>query len=470
MPLERIVEELRRRGDWSGELRHRTRDGRELVVLSRLQLVHKPHGKDLVLELNRDVTERVGMEASLRESEERLRLGAAEREKLLEALREADRRKDEFLAVLSHELRNPLAPIRNSTFVLGRLIRADERSGKALATIDRQVDQLSRLVDDLLDVTRISRGKVRLQPVRLDLVELVRRAVEDHRSSFEAGGVGLAAVLDAGPVWVDGDPARLAQIAGNLLHNACKFTPRGGEVTVRVARDGGEGALLEVVDTGVGLDGVTLARLFQPFAQADRSLDRSQGGLGLGLALVKGLAELHLGEVRAESDGPGRGARFTVRIPAAPAPALVPQELGATAAAARGTGRTVVVIEDNRDAAESLVEVLDLEGHRVHVAFNGRDGLGAIREVRPEIVLCDLGLPDLDGYEVARAVRRDGDVSWTYLIALTGYAQPEDRRRAKEAGFDRHLAKPPDLDELERLIAEAPPRPAGDAGTTVPRA
>ena len=237
-----------------------------------------------------------------------------ERKQAEEALREADRRKNEFLGVLSHELRNPLTPIRNSLYILERATPGGEQARRAHAVIDRQVSHLTRLVDDLLDVTRISRGKVRLQRTRLDLVDVVRRTVEDHRTLLEDHEVTVTLPDDA--VWIDGDPARLAQVVGNLLSNAAKFTPEDGKVSVSLTQ-AGDRAVLEVADTGLGIDPETLKRLFEPFAQADRSLDRSRGGLGLGLALVKGMVELHGGEVSAHSDGPGRGARFTVKLPLA---------------------------------------------------------------------------------------------------------------------------------------------------------
>jgi two-component system CheB/CheR fusion protein len=254
-------------------------------------------------------------------------------------------------------------------------------------------------------------------------------------------------------MWTDGDPTRLAQVVGNLLHNAAKFTQENGRVSVSLTRDRGH-AVLEVVDTGAGIDSDTLKTLFEPFAQADRSLDRSHGGLGLGLTLVKGLVELHGGEVSATSPGPGRGARFSVRLPLEAGRANDPSAKSAAGPAAKK--RRVLVIEDNRDAASSLQEALQLDGHEVVVAYDGKTGLLKAREFHPEIVICDIGLPEMDGYQVARAFRADAALKGVSLIALTGYAGPQDRRRAQEAGFDRHIAKPPSIEELEKLLAEVP--------------
>jgi two-component system CheB/CheR fusion protein len=266
--------------------------------------------------------------------------------------------------------------------------------------------------------------------------------------------------LPSDPVWVDGDPTRLAQALGNLLQNAAKFTPKHGNVSVSLVpaeRD----ATLEVADTGIGIDPDMLQRLFEPFAQADRSLDRSRGGLGLGLALVKGMVELHGGQVNVQSDGPGSGARFTIRLP-------LDQQDAATAEPSREpqrtiTGRRVLIIEDNKDAADTLSEVLALSGCRVAVVYDGEAGLAMAREFHPDVVVCDIGLPaGMDGYSVARALRSDPATMSAYLVALTGYALPEDQRRAADAGFDAHLAKPPNLAALERLLTHAPiKRPSG---------
>jgi two-component system CheB/CheR fusion protein len=364
-----------------------------------------------------------------------------------EALREEDRRKNEFLAVLSHELRNPLTPIRNSLYVMKRTPPGGEQAQRAHAVIERQVDHMARLVDDLLDVTRITRGKINIQSERLDLAELLRRVVEDLRTILDRHTFSLEVAEE--PVWVQGDRTRLSQAIGNLLNNAAKFTPAQGRIDVALAEANGE-AVLEICDSGIGMEQETLQGLFSPFVQADHTLDRSKGGLGLGLALVKMLVELHHGTVSAQSEGLERGSRFTVRLPLAPRQSAT-QPVPAPRDGA-GPGRRVLLIEDNKDAADSLSEALDSFGHQVEVAYTGESGLSKARQRRPEIVLCDIGLPGMDGYAVARAFRSQSSTASTFLVALSGYAQPEDQRRAIAAGFDVHLAKPPDLLALNQLL------------------
>jgi two-component system CheB/CheR fusion protein len=362
------------------------------------------------------------------------------------ALREEIARRDEFIAVLSHELRNPLSPIRSSLFVLEAAEPGGEPAHKALAIIDRQVDHLTRIVDDLLDVARIVRGKVSLHCEQLELGEIARRTADDHRVSFDTAGVTLE--VDCGPAaaWVCADPTRLIQVIGNLLTNALKFTPRGGRVEL-LLRAEGERAVLSVRDTGMGIEPGTCEQLFEPFMQGPQSLDRTRGGLGLGLAMVKGLVRLHGGSVAAASPGLGHGACFSVRLPLAPQPAHSTPPRHAIA----GSPRRVLVIEDNLDAAEGLRALLALQGHEVQLAFDGRTGIELARRERPDIVLCDIGLPGMDGYAVARAIRTERALGDTFLVALSGYARPEDRKLAVEAGFDCHIAKPPSLQQLREL-------------------
>jgi PAS domain S-box-containing protein len=370
------------------------------------------------------------------------------RKRAEDALREADRRKTEFLAVLSHELRNPLTPIRHGIHILGQVSPDSDQAALARQIIQRQTDHLARLVNDLLDVNRISRGRIDLQPVRLDAREVVRHACEDHRPVFERGGIELRLELPPQAAWVDADATRLAQVVGNLLSNAVRFTRDGGRVTAAVADRGGA-VEIAVRDEGVGIEPEQVERMFEPFAQAESSLARTQGGLGLGLALVKGLVELHGGAVRARSDGAGRGAEFAFTLPAAasaPAP-------GEPLAFAHTQPLSILIIEDNVDAGDSLAAILELEGHRVRVARDGSSGVALARELKPDFVLCDIGLPDLSGYEVAHALRRDGALRRTRLVAVSGYAQPEDVRRAAEAGFDQHVAKPPSLERLHEVLA-----------------
>jgi two-component system CheB/CheR fusion protein len=371
------------------------------------------------------------------------------------------------MAVLSHELRNPLAPITNSLYILDHAVPGGEQANRAQAVIGRQVGQLARLVDDLLDVTRISHNKIPLQRQRLDLNELVRRTLEDHRPQFEANEVLIELAPAPKPVLVSGDRNRLAQVVGNLLQNAAKFTGPGGRVRAIVSVDSeGKLAVVRVADTGVGMAPEMLARLFQPFSQADATLDRSKGGLGLGLALVKGLVELHGGTISAHSPGLGQGAEFVVRLP------LALEETATDAPAlprAPGGRRRVLIIEDNIDAADSLREALEFSEHEVEVAYNGPAGIAKARKYKPEVVFCDIGLPGMDGFDVARAFRADDALRGTYLVALSGYAQPEDVLRASEAGFDQHLAKPPSLERLEQALAHVPvaevaPEPSGESG------
>ncbi len=368
-------------------------------------------------------------------------------------LKEADHRKNEFLAMLSHELRNPLAPVRNSLAILERAIPGSDQARRAQQTIDRQTAHMTRLIDELLDVTRISRGKINLQRERLDLCDLVRRTAEDHASLFTKDGVDLDVYTVDHPVWVNGDPTRLAQVLGNLLQNAAKFTSRGGPTSVFVEADRSAGeALIRVRDSGIGVSAEMLTHVFEPFAQAEKTLDRRRGGLGLGLTLVKSLVELHGGRVEGRSGGEGTGAEFMVRLPL-DQQAGEPASVDTRVAAEPLRKERVLVIEDNVDAAESLGDALKLSGYEVAVAFDGSQGIEKAHEFKPDVVFCDIGLPGMDGYEVARAFRSDAELRGVYLAALTGYAGPEDEQRAAEAGFARHLAKPASLQALQEVIA-----------------
>jgi PAS domain S-box-containing protein len=360
---------------------------------------------------------------------------------------QADRRKDEFLGMLSHELRNPLAPLRNSIHILRHVDAGSEQAGRAQDVIERQTRHLTRLVDDLLDVTRIARGKIELRYERVDLRDVVRRAGEDFRSVLERRDVRFRSDVPDGKVWADADATRLAQLVGNLLHNAAKFTQPGDDVTLSLSVHGRD-AEIRVRDTGAGIGAELLPTVFDAFVQGERTLARSEGGLGLGLALVKGIAELHGGTVRAESAGNGHGAEFIVRLPTAEqADAPEPRIAGPRP---RNGGRRILVVDDNVDAAQSLADFVELLGHVAEVAFDGPSAIAAARATSPDVVLCDLGLPGVSGYEVAKALRASGD--GIRLYAVSGYAQPEDVRRALDSGFDGHLAKPVDPDELERLL------------------
>jgi PAS domain S-box-containing protein len=365
-----------------------------------------------------------------------------------QGLREADRRKDEFLSMLSHELRNPLAPIRNAVQILRHAAPDTDQAARARTVIERQTAHLTRVVDDLLDVTRIARGKVQLRRATVELRELVLRAADDFRVLLEERGIDLQVAVPPARAWVDADPTRLAQVLGNLLHNAAKFAGRGDRVVLAL-RVGDATAELQVSDTGAGIDPALLPAVFDAFVQGERTLARTEGGLGLGLALVKGLVELHGGTVRAESAGVGEGATFTLTLP------LVEGVAGASGGAPdRGAAarRRVLVVDDNADAADTLADLLRTFGHEVEVAYDGPAALARARAAPPEVVLCDIGLPGMSGYDVARALRADAKLSGTLLVALTGYAQAEDRQRAQQAGFDVHLAKPPELEELVAVL------------------
>jgi two-component system CheB/CheR fusion protein len=430
-PIDSIETTLREHGRWEGELAHRAKDGRILTVSSKMQLVRGADGVERVLQTNRDITERKRSE---------------------QELRDADRRKDEFLAMLSHELRNPLAPILGAVDILDRAPPGSEQARRARAVIERQGRQMAQLIDELLDVTRISRGKIRLRLESLELRDLVRRTGEDHQDLFSRNGVELEVALGGEPVHVNGDATRLAQVVGNLLQNAAKFTPPGGraKLTLGIANHGL--ATITVRDTGVGIPPEVLPRLFEPFMQGQKTIDRTAGGLGLGLSLVKTVVDLHGGSVSARSDGVGRGAEFVVHLPLEP---REPRRVKPGAAAREGAlaGR-VLVIEDNVDWAETLKTALEMNGQEVEVAFTGPEGLEKARRLRPDVILCDIGLPGMDGYQVARTLRGDPELRSVPLVAVSGYAAREDVERAMQAGFDSHFAKPPDLERLKRTMDE----------------
>jgi len=362
-------------------------------------------------------------------------------------LLDAAQKKDEFLAMLSHELRNPLAAIRSGITVIDRA-PSGEAAQRARQVIDRQVTQLTRLVDDLLDVARITRGQMVLQRTTFELGELVRRIYDDQRALVQGRGVTFELHPSGEQLWLDGDVARVIQAVDNLIHNAAKFTPHGGRIELSLAREQGS-AVLRVRDTGAGIPPEDLPRLFQPFVRLQATSGRVNGGLGLGLALVKGIVELHGGSVSVASKGVGLGSEFTIRLPLAPVPEAAIERPQLDSA----HGRRVLVIEDNRDAAETLADVLQILGHDVRIAYNGVSGIAAASEFHPDVVLCDIGLPDMEGYEVARRLHSEKASSSALLVALSGYGQPEDRKRSADAGFARHIVKPVTIDTLQQAIA-----------------
>ncbi|WP_171020235.1 chemotaxis protein CheB [Hydrogenophaga sp. 2FB] len=431
------------------------KDGSLLDISLTVSPVHDASGRIVgASKVARDISESKRARDALLESEERLRQSAAQ-------LADADRRKNEFLAMLAHEMRNPLAPIRNALEILRRTGGQGDVTESAIEMMERQVAQMVRLVDDLLDVNRISRGKVELRRVPVDLTSIVQQAVEIARPICDQKGVLLTVGLSAETVILHADPLRLVQALGNLLHNACKFTDKGGGAWVDVEREGDE-AVIRVRDSGIGITAEQLPRIFDMFVQADTSLERSSSGLGIGLSLVKSLVELHGGTVRATSAGKGQGSEFVVRLPIAVglSATVAPPSSNVAEVVAAPTARNILVVDDNRDAAESLAELLQLSGHETRVAY---DGLGAVEmaaSFRPDLVLLDIGLPNMNGYEAAKGIRELPGGRDTVLVALTGWGHQDDRQRSSEAGFDKHLVKPVHPDVLLKLIEDIPARDA----------
>ena len=383
---------------------------------------------------------------------------AIENANLLAALKESDRRKDEFLAMLAHELRNPLAPIRNAVQILRDQGPAVPQLEWAREVIARQVHQMTRLVDDLLDVSRIAGGKLQLHKERVDLAAVVNSAVEASRPLLDRRGHEFTVVMPPQPVHVDADLTRLSQVLLNLLNNAAKYTDRGGRIGLTIEAAGDQ-VLVRVTDTGMGIPPEMLHRVFEMFTQVDRSLERSEGGLGIGLTLVQRLVELHGGTVEAHSAGTGKGSEFVVRLPRATTDGVgVAAPVAGGEHLTAGSSRRILVVDDNRDSAESLVMLLRMAGNEVRTAHDGLEAVDVAAAFQPDVVLLDIGLPKLNGYDAARRIREqrgDGVV----LIAVTGWGQDDDRRRSREAGFDHHLTKPVNLGALQKLLTAV--RPAG---------
>ncbi|MDB5309415.1 MAG: luxQ 1 [Gemmataceae bacterium] len=391
--------------------------------------------------------------------------GAAE--SLSARLKAAVRTRDHFLAVLSHELRNPLASLFDGLHLLELAGEDPVTAARSRAMMERQLKQMVRLVDDLLDVSRITTGKLEIRTERVNLAAVLWDAVEASRPLIDRGGHEFTFTPPPDPILLDADPPRLVQVFQNLLTNAAKYSEPGGHIRLSAGRDGG-GVVVSVRDTGIGIPAAQLPHVFEVFVQVDTSWQRAQGGLGIGLSLVKEFVGLHGGRVEAHSDGPGKGSEFVVRLPAAAATAAMPQT--ARTEQAPGPQRRVLVVDDNRDAAESLAMILGIMGHEVRTAHDGVAGVAAAAEFRPEVVLMDLGMPRLNGYEAARRIRAEPWGAGPFLVALTGWGTGDDRRRTHDAGFDRHLVKPVDLDAgfdrhlvkpvdldaLTRLFAEMP--------------
>ena len=357
--------------------------------------------------------------------------------------------RDAFLAMLGHELRNPLAPVRNAIYVWKAPHSSESQREKARESMERQVTHISRLVDDLLDVARVSRGKISLKKERCDLLQIIRGAADDHRTQIEKAGIVLDVHLPPHPVWTLGDCTRLTQVFGNLIQNAAKFTDAKQRITIDVALPESDSARITISDTGIGMTPATLGRIFEPFNQGDVTLERNRGGLGLGLAVAKKLVELHGGKIEASSAGLSKGSTFTVTLPVERSN-IVPLQKEILPMT-KPSGHSVLLVEDNADAAETTKLVLELMGHTVVHAFDGAQAIKIARDLHPDIVLCDIGLPGMNGYEVAAVLRKE--LIGSRLIALTGYGQQEDHSRARDAGFDLHLTKPVDPTLLEATLS-----------------
>jgi PAS domain S-box-containing protein len=436
---EQILGKLRRgeRVDHFDTIRV-TKDGRRINISVTVSPIRNAAGRVIgASKVARDVSERKRAERILSEKEQ--------------ALRDADRRKDEFLALLAHELRNPLAPIRYALAIAQKADRTPEQTERAEAVIARQVAHMARLLDDLLDSSRITRGTLELKKVRAELTSVIGAAIETSRPSVLTKKHALLVDLPKQPLVLEADPMRLAQVFSNLLLNAAKYTDAGGQITLRAVQDENE-VVVSVRDTGMGISPEMLPQLFHPFAQAPETRGRSEGGLGIGLALARGLTELHGGHIEAHSAGLGSGSEFIVRLPIGQPDRPFNKHASDADACIRATGMKILVVDDNRDGADSLATMLELSGHTVSTAYTGQEAFEQAQSLRPDVLLTDIGLPDLDGYELARKLR---DTDWgrgMALVAVTGWGQQSDRRRAYEAGFDHHLTKPIAPELLDSLL------------------
>ena len=416
----------------------KTRGGREVQV-EFVSNVYEVGDRQTVQCNIRDVTDRIRLEKQAKDQ--------------TTSLADLRRRKDEFLAMLSHELRNPLSPILNAMHLLRLQGGEDPIQREARGVIERQVGQLTRLVDDLLEVSRITTGRVRLEPQRVDARFVVESAVESARPLIERHRHELSVSLPPGPIWLHADPGRLEQVVVNLLNNAAKYTEDGGRIALNLRQEGDE-MVLGVRDTGVGIAPELLPRVFDLFTQADRSLDRAQGGLGIGLSLVRHLVEMHRGTVEVDSRGPGRGSEFTVRLPVLLSPAIPPPADPEPPATPAAGGLKVLVVDDNEDSANMLAKLLGMAGDEVRTAYTGPAALEAAAAHPPDVVLLDIGLPGINGYEVARRLRLLPNLRKdVVIVAMTGYGQDADRQLAREAGFDSHLTKPVDFVKVKALVA-----------------
>jgi signal transduction histidine kinase len=408
--IDRYIRVIESGEPWIGEL-HYTHDGLDAMV--RLAVAKVGDG---VAISTVDISERFRAE---------------------QALKTADRQKDEFLAMLAHELRNPLAPIRTVSELLARTVGGDANLKSSVEILRRQSAHLSRLVDDLLDVSRITRQRVELRREPVLVADVVRQAIETVEPLIRERHHDLRIHSSFGPLCVNGDSARLVQCVVNLLTNAAKYTQPEGRIDITTGERGGW-VSIEVRDNGAGIPPSLLPRIFDLFVQSDRTLDRSEGGLGIGLSVVRSLVRMHGGEVTARSEGDGRGSTFAIELPRVEFVAAA----GAAHSVATATSGRILVVDDNQDAADSLGMMLELDGHQTRVVYSGQAAIAEARSFTPDVILLDIGLPEMDGYDVARLLRRDPVLAKVRLVALTGYGQPEDRDRALKAGFDDHLVKP----------------------------
>jgi Signal transduction histidine kinase len=419
------------------------------------EIVRRRRAEEELLQEHEELECRVAERTKeIEESNRQLRGCEKNAQNLIAQLRQSDQNKNVFLNMLSHELRNPLALIMMSLSLQDQVPPGGEEDLKARKVMARQTAHLSRLVEDLLDVTRITQNKITLKKERVELNELVKIAVADYRASFTEKEMELRIESTSDLLYLEADSARLTQIIGNLLHNAFKFTSQGGQVLISVYHDESTlEAIIKIQDNGIGIKPEILPDLFEPFMQVDSTLDRSSGGLGLGLAIVKGMVELHKGSVSVHSEGLGKGTQLTVRLPLANVEARKKEQESRNGGFSAGSFR-ILIIDDIPDIAEILSSLLGYLGHEVATACSGSEGIAKAKQFHPEVVICDIGLPGMNGYEVAKSLRNDKELKDTFLIALSGYAQPEDLERARKAGFNRHLAKPVDIAILEQILAD----------------
>ena len=413
------------------------RDGQHIAVSLTISPIRDDAGNVVgASKIARDITERKRLDDDLR--------------RLAANLSEADRRKNEFLATLAHELRNPLAPMSNMLEVVKRADGDSHIIKTAHATLERQLGQMIRLVDDLLDLNRVTHDRLELRRGEVELSSVIQQAVEVARPLIDSAGHHLTIDLPDKPIYLNADQARLAQVFGNLLNNSCKYTKPGGTVSLSAKREGDE-VVVTVKDNGAGIPHDKLNSIFDMFMQVDRTSERSQGGLGIGLTLVKRLTEMHGGSIEARSAGEGRGSEFIVRLPVLPRPAIKGGH-GPEMESDLQPQRRILIVDDNRDSAESLAMLMEITGNKTYMAHDGVEAVEAVEKYRPEVVLLDIGLPGLDGYEVCRRVRAEPWGKDIFVIALTGWGQEDDRRRSEEAGFNGHLVKPVDYDKLLDLL------------------